>query len=508
MFKSKYSPTVNLLFFLCIFLSLLYPNNILANNKTPLTSTVTLPLDIDLKVFENYLNEVIPDKLADINKRNIDCIKSKCIKTKFIPKCSMKGFKISCKKNSIKIRTIPKLKCDVVGWVKRDGHISVSGKGETLRFTLPIRSEISIKAKLSETAHARAVLYIDVIPRIDKDWSVSMNLTPDIKWTKKPMLRLLKFMKITFQSKVEPRLKTEIDKFIKKIPQLLADFKVKEKIDKIWEDIQEPIKLDNDSDIYLLFKPEDISYSGLNIVDNILKTTISAKGKTEIILGTPTVENCIKSELCHLGSISNQKGKFNFDLPVSITYKELSRRSEKKILKKNSLHLIESSLPGILKISDPKIEKGSAGQLSISAHINYDNRSSWLKKIDIFNWFDIDGKITFKGTPRIDKINRSLILDNMVYDSITNNDLFDLLVDASELELLSSYFATRFNFEFGQKVDDAVIKTNNAISSFSKNNLTVSAYLHIASIDGLILDYNKITVYTKLSGVVNANIGL
>ncbi len=508
MFKSQYSPAVNLLLFLSIFFSLLYPSNILAKNKTPLKSTVTLPLDIDLKVFENYLNVVIPDKLADINKRNIDCIKSKCIKTKFIPKCRMKGFKISCKKNSIKIRTIPKLKCDVVGWVKRDGHISVSGKGDTLRFALPIRSEISIKAKLSETARARAVLYIDVIPRIDKDWSVSMNLTPDIKWTKKPTLKLLKFMKITLQSKVEPRLKTEIDKFIKKVPQLLADFKVKEKIDKIWEDIQEPIKLDDDSDIYLLFKPEDISYSGLNIVDNILQTTISAKGKTEIILGTPTVENCIKSKLCHLGSISNQKGKFNFDLPVSITYKELSRRSEKKILEKNSLDLIESSLPGILKISDPKIERGGAGQLSISAHINYDNRSPWLKKIDIFNWFDIDGKITFKGTPKIDKTNRSLILDNLVYDSITNNDLFDLLVDASELELLSSYFATRVNFEFGQKVDDAIVKTNNAISSFSKNNLTVSAYLQIASIDGLILDYNKITVYTKLSGVVNANIGL
>ena len=96
MFKSQYSPAVNLLLFLSIFFSLLYPSNILAKNKTPLKSTVTLPLDIDLKVFENYLNVVIPDKLADINKRNIDCIKSKCIKTKFIPKCRMKGFKISC----------------------------------------------------------------------------------------------------------------------------------------------------------------------------------------------------------------------------------------------------------------------------------------------------------------------------------------------------------------------------------------------------------------------------
>lgn len=506
MFKNQYSLTVNL--FLFIFLSLLYPNNIFANQKTPLKSTVTLPLYVDLKVFENYLNEIIPDKLADIKKRNIACIKPKYFKTKFIPRCRTKGFKISCKSNSVKIRTVPKINCHIEGWVKRDGHISVSGKGETLRFALPIISQIKVKANLSETAYASAVLYIDVIPRINEDWSVSMNLSPDFKWSKKPMLKLLDVIKITLRSKVEPKLKAEIDKFVKEVPKLLADFMVKEKVDRIWKDIQEPIKLDDDSDIYLLFKPEKVSYSGLHIVDNILQTTICAEGKTEIVLGTPTVENCIKSELCSLGSISNQKGKFNFDLPVSITYKELLARSKKNFLKGYSVHFIESGLPGVLKISDPKIEKGSAGQLSISAHINYDNRSSWLKAIDIFNWFDVDGEITFKGTPRIDKTKRSLLIDNLVYDSTTNNDLFDLLVDASELELLSSYFAKRMNFEFGQIVDDAIIKTNNAINSFSKNNLTVSAHLQIASIDGLMVDYNKITIYTKLSGVVDANIGL
>ena len=95
-----------------------------------------------------------------------------------------------------------------------------------------------------------------------------------------------------------------------------------------------------------------------------------------------------------------------------------------------------------------------------------------------------------------------------MYDSTTNSDLFDLLVDAADLEPLSSYFTTLMKFEFGKKIDDAVIKANKALSSFSKDELTVSASLHMASIDDLNINDEKITISTQLSGVVNANIGL
>ena len=118
------------------------------------------------------------------------------------------------------------------------------------------------------------------------------------------------------------------------------------------------------------------------------------------------------------------------------------------------------------------------------------------------------GDITFKGTPRIDKKSRCLVLEDLVFDSTTNNDLFDLLVDATELEPLSSYFATLMKFEFGKKIDDAVIQANKAINSFSKDDLSISASLHMASIDDLKVNDEKITISTKLSGVVNANIEL
>lgn len=457
---------------------------------------------------EDHLNEIIPDELAEINEQNVVCVKPQYFKTKTIPKCRIKGYKISCKSNSLKIRTIPKIKCDVEGWVKRNGQISVSGQGKILRFAVPVKAQVSANAKISETAQATAMIHINVKPEINHDWSVSVDMAPDIVWSSKPTMKLLETIKITLQSKVEPKLKKKMEQFVKKVPQHLADLKIKEKVHTVWKNIQEPIKLHDDTNIYLLFKPKEVSYSGINIDDNILETTISAEGQTNIVLGNPSAVECKKSDLCTLGNIPQQKGKFNFHLPVSISYQELLDISNKNILEGHSIDFIESALPGVLKVSNPKIKKSTEDTLIISANINYDNRSAWLKAIDIFNWFDVEGEITFKGTPRIDTESRSLVLEDLMYDSTTNSDLFDLLVDATELEPLSTYFTTLMEFKFGKKIDDAIIQANKALSSFSKDELSISASLHMASIDDLKVNDEMITINTKLSGVVNANIEL
>ena len=450
---------------------------------------------------------MVPDKLADIDESNKICVKPQYLKTKGIPKCSMNGYKISCKENKIKIRTTPKIKCDLKGWVKRDGRISLSGQGKTLQFAFPIKTELTTDLLKHGSANAAAIIYIYATPHINKDWSISVDVEPYFTWTKKPTLTLLENIEITIQSKVEPKLQKKIDQFVKKIPDLLTKLELKEKVNDAWHDIQEPIKIDDDSETYLLFKPENISYSGFIISNNILKTTISAKGKTQIIVGDP-VRECQNSKLCELGTIPCQKGGFTFNLPISITYQELLAMSNKKFLEGYSIDLVKSALPGMLQVSEPKIERSNNGQLSITAHINYDNRSGWLKTIDFFNWFDVDGVITFKGLPRIDKHNRSLVLDNLVYDANTNSDLFDTVVNAADIQLLKSYFTDLMKFEFGEKIDAGVIKANKALKSYSKGDINISAHLQMASIEDLTVNEDKITINTKLTGLVTANIGI
>ena len=86
--------------------------------------------------------------------------------------------------------------------------------------------------------------------------------------------------------------------------------------------------------------------------------------------------------------------------------------------------------------------------------------------------------------------------------------IFYVLVDAAELEPIKSYFSSLMEYEFGPKIDDGIIKANKALKKFSKGDMNISAYLQVASIEEIMINEEHITIHTKLSGKVNANIGL
>ena len=88
------------------------------------------------------------------------------------------------------------------------------------------------------------------------------------------------------------------------------------------------------------------------------------------------------------------------------------------------------------------------------------------------------------------------------------SDLFDVLVDAAELEPIKSYFSSLIAYKFGPKIDDGIIKANKALKKFSKGDINMSSYLQMASIEDIMINEEHITINTKLSGKVNANIGL
>ncbi len=508
MCKDNYSIIINP--FICIFLFLifLYPSIAIASNdQNQSNSIITLPIEADLSVLEDYLNEFIPNELADINEPDKICVQPQYTEIPSIPKCKMKGFKISCKDRSIEIRTTPPIRCDLKGWIKRNGRITISGQGNKMTFVFPIKAQASANGLLYGTAKAAAVLYLDATPHFNKDWSLSVDIAPDFIWSNKPTLKLFDLIKINIEKILEPKLRKRMDKFVKRVPTLLENLDIKGKVTEVWEDIQEPLKLDDDSDVYLLFKPEVASCSEFNIVGNVLHHTSSAEGKTQIILGKPPVDYN-KTALTDLESICHKEGKFNFHLPVLVTYDELLAIVKKKYFDRHSVVVIKSGIAGILKISDPKIKKGHEGRISISADISYDKRSEWLRTIDIFNWFDIDGEITFSGLPKIEKETRTLIFDDLVYDSSTNSDLFDLLVDAAELRPVQSYFESLIEYQFGKKVDESIAKANKSLNSLSQDDINVSAQLEILSVESIMVNKKDITINTKLSGVVNANTGL
>ncbi len=495
--------------FICLFLFLvfLYPNIAIAKVHEHEDSIITLPIQADLSILEKHLNDYVPNNLAELDERGKECVKPQHMKIPSFPKCRMKGLKISCKDWTTDLRTIPKVKCDVKGWVKRNGRITLSGKGSTLRFAFPIKAQASADGYVYGTAKAAAVIYLDATLSFNEDWTMSIDIDHDFIWSNKPTLKLFDLIKINIKRVIEPKLRKRMDKFAKRVPRLLEKLDIKGRMAEVWEDVQDPFKIDDERDTYLLFTPEVAACSQIEIVDQVLKSTISAKGKTHVFLGQPPVDYN-KTKLSNLELICFQKGIFNFDLPVIVTYDELIARTNKKHPDGYILDMSQGVVPGILKITNPKITKGTEGKIKITAQVTYDNRDEWLRSLDTFNWFDVKGEITFTGLPRIDQETRTLVFDEMVYDSNTNSDLFDLLIDATELGPIQYYFESIVKYDYGKRIDKGIKKANKALNSVYHDDINVTGRLEKAIIEDIIVNENDIMLNTHLSGILDANAGL
>ena len=476
--RSRYTVT-----FVTLSLLLIVAKPSVAEDKAQPESTVTLPIQTSIKTMEDHLNKIAPDTLANINERKV-CIEAEWLKTKGIPKCRMRGIKIYCEDRWIKTKITPEIRCDIKGWVKRDGHISVSGRESTLEFGFPIKAQISAKAAgIRETAKAAAIIYVSATPRINPDWSISVDIEPDFRWSQRPTLKLFGIIKVTIGSKVEPKLRKLMDELVKEVPGLLAKLGIKEKVAALWSDVQDPLTINDNPEIYVLFRPDSVSYSGFDIVDGNLRTTVGVKGKTKSVIDQPSDHNQ-KTELPELGSIPHQEGKFYIHLPIFIPYKELSAIFTKEFPD-------GYSIKGVLTISDPKIKKIDNNKIAVTVRVN---RS------------DVDGEVIFTGTPRIE--NTMLVVDDLEYDSNTNNYLFDLLVDISGLKLVRNFIFSEMKYEFGQKLDVGVKKVNDTLSITSEDGVNVSALLESVFIRQLTTNEENIQIDTELSGVVDAKFGL
>lgn len=297
-----------------------------------------------------------------------------------------------------------------------------------------------------------------------------------------------------------------MNEYVKEVPDLLARLRIKEKAASAWIDLHNPIKVSDDPKIFLTFTPNEIAYTGFSVENGAIKTTFTLKGETIAASGY-MYEKVEVSSLPDLRKTSLKDGWFSFTLPILITFDEILSTALNKYPYGDTITRTNSPVDGNLKIANLKLNKTPDGALSVTADVNYDNRLKWLKAIDIFDWFDIEGSLTFVGRPRIDITNRILSIDELTYESSTNNKLFDALVDVAGVSLVESFLSNKIKYYYGPKLDASVAKANERLHISNSNGIKISASLRQVTIGELSINGNGLELTTNLSGDVDASLG-
>lgn len=471
-----------------------------AFSEEPSISSVTIPISIDLDYLQERLNAELPSRLASINENNMLCVPAEW--TSWSYPC-FRGIKwYTC---TGKTKVSPDIHCDVTGFVDRRGGVTLSGQGGTLDLALSVHASVSAKAIVQETATADATFFVSATPMIDENWNPTLVVDSNFRWDNRPELKLFNFIKITIGSKVEPKLLEKMKEFESQIPGLVSELEIRGEVDKIWKEIQKPIKISDSPSVFSLFKPTRVAFSGLNVDGRNLSAKVTLAGETRVFVGEAPQVTPIP--LLPLVTGPSDEETFSLSIPILVEEREIQNTIDKKIGSPVILKIEDENLEGTLEASNIRVEFDASSGILLRADVKYDNRSTALWLIDLFNWFDFDGVAEFEIIPALDNAQSVVFTESIRLSSNTNSTLADTLVSVLNLPIVRDQFADMIRYDFTADLEKSMIAANAALQIEIADGARISGVLESAGPRDLVVGNDHLSVIVRADGRVQANIG-
>jgi hypothetical protein len=466
-------------------------------------SKISVPLSIDLTHVQSRANAELAGRLHTISENNVHCVEAEWLKTDLPYFHTV--FEIRTR--TLKTKISPDLYCDLSGHVDRRGDLVIGGSGNTLNLSLPIHASVTAKTiGIQETAKADATFFINATPGINPEWQPTLDVHSDFRWDRRPEVRLLNMIKVTIGSKVEPKLREEMAKLEASVPAMLEELNLRAEVEKIWLDVQDPILISETPQTWAVFVPTAVGFSGFNVVGQSLDTQVFLEGETRVFVGEkPHVE---KVALMPLANTAPEAGQFSLAVPIAVQEGEVQTLLDAVPSDMLTFEIDEGvALQGTLKVTDLDIEMHGNGGLSLMADVHFDNRSDWLKAIDIFDWFDVEGRVQLSVVPALDENTQTIYAQSLRLDSETNSDLADILVDILDLPFVRDALAKHLKYDFSEELAEGIAEANSAMNQSVDGEVHISGSLMNAGVRDLVIKDGLLFVVAEANGAVSASFG-
>lgn len=456
------------------------------------TSTITLPIDIELDYIQNKIQSALPSPLVDLNSQRQVCVKATWFKSKGVPKCSFKGIKLYCKDSWIRTKATPDISCETEGWVRRSGPLTITGSGNTLNVSLPLSAQMSAKnignLIKSETVNAEATINASATIDLDKQWNPIVSINPEYQWDKQPTLELFDLIPITLAEKVEPELEKILDKEKVKFPDYLKSLKVQQTVRQLWNDVQEPIKINADPATFLLVKPLSASFSGFNTLGNKLSTKISLKIETAIVVSNvrPSIE---KKALPTLIKHTLLDDSFILNIPVHVKLIEIENSYNRKFPNGFDMPLDELKLPGTVNLSNLVLDSEND---SIKIKMNI--------KREISDFIPpIEGIIQLIAKPRLDVLTQTLTLESVSIDSESGGFWFNKLSQLATIPLIEDKLTKHISYDLNNDLKTVRELFSGELNPNTHSSITIRGSLDNMQAQSLLVSggYVAVNIITK-----------
>jgi hypothetical protein len=449
---------------------------------TARTSSIVIPTSISLSDIQAKINAAVPATLYSIDENMNGCAPAKMATICIIPRSKC-----------IKTYITPAIDCHLSGSATLRGPISARASGANLTLAVPVNVDVKAQGRgaigknIQKTAGADANLTATVKFDIDEDWRPKIEISIANHWDDPPHVWLFGG-KISFADKVDPKINELIADLQKRLPGMVADLKLKEKIQEQWNKAFEPSRLRDSPELWLSFSPQRVGYGGYEIKDGALKMTFMMAGTVNTHLGSkPEPQN--PSPLPKLLRELPASG-FDFSLALSADYTTLSDQI-KRALKVGVSQEIDVSGLGKVKVTvkDVAIYQSLNRALAIGLTLDAQPPNSFSAT---------KGTVWLVSQFGVDNDKKILSPNNLAIYSKTDNAPVDLLLSLVELGPINDALRKALTYDFSEKYQQLLQLANDSLNRQMSPDFYLEGHLEGMMVEAILAGP------TALTAIVNA----
>jgi hypothetical protein len=399
---------------------------------TPVTlpdqpSTVRMPISVPLADLRREIEGAVPRTLLVIDEPPRVCIKTKS-------------------------KLLPDLTCRLRGQVTR-GAIGLKGAGEVITLTIPVsatvRAENIGKLIKRETATGAVVVTTRLRLGLRPDWVPTAKVDANYRWTNPIGIDFLG-QRITFQSKVDPKLHEILNQLERQLPGKLARAGVRDKAASIWAKGFRSERIKSEPLIWARFTPQAIGFSGYRVAGNDLVVGLSARLKSETIFGERPADPPVTPLPRLQGPLAEQG--INMHVPVFVPYSILEAAATDALVKPGKRRLkLKNGHSADVTVRKVTIYGAAGGKVAVGLDLMIDAIGGLVSP---------SGTLWFVATPNLDIPGRVLSVRDLTVVGRTDSQIFNALVSAVNDTDLHDQMIAAIRYDFAKDYQSGLTKAD------------------------------------------------
>jgi Domain of unknown function (DUF4403) len=318
--------------------------------------------------------------------------------------------------------------------------------------------------------------------RIAENWELNTYTeVTDFQWINKPVVKLgfadlpVEYIANIVLNKTKSTLAQAIDKQVKE------SMNIKQSVQDAWNLMQQPIQLIDTYRMWVKVTPQALSMTPLRTMNNVIQTTISAKGISEVTFGEkPSFRQNTQLPPLVLNENAATDDYFvtvNTDIPFA---------EAERLAKINMLGQTFTGGGKTVKIEDIKLF-GQGEKMMVETLLSG----------------DFNGNIFFTGTPVFKPETNTVEMDNLDYELKTQNFMYKSLSTLFHSKLKNT-MSENMKFPIADKLELMKNTIQLQLANYQINaNMSLKGELHDLSVDKTYLTPQGIKVLLTSKGRLN-----